>query len=43
MVCNNRGGDGVLGTSWVLITYNICPPVICTTMSRNTMNVFIKY
>ena len=27
MVRANRGIYGLLGTSWVLITYNICPPV----------------
>ena len=27
MVCKNRGIYGFLGLSWVLITYNICPPV----------------
>ena len=26
MVCKNRGICGFLGTSWVLSTYNICPP-----------------
>ena len=26
MVCKNRGIYGFLGLSWVLITYNICPP-----------------
>ena len=28
MVSKNRDIYGVLGTSWVLITYNKCPPVI---------------
>ena len=28
MVCKRRGIYGFLGPSWVLITYNICPPVI---------------
>ena len=28
MVCNGRGIYGVLGASWVLIDYNICPPGI---------------
>ena len=28
MVCTNRGIYGFLGPSWVLITYNICPPVL---------------
>ena len=28
MVCKNRGMYGFLGTSWVLITYNTCPPGI---------------
>ena len=28
MVCKNRGVYDFLCTSWVLITYNICPPVI---------------
>ena len=28
MVYKNRGIYGFLGPSWVLITYNICPPVI---------------
>ena len=27
MVRANRGIYGLLGTSWVLITYNTCPPV----------------
>ena len=27
MVRKNRGMYGFLGASWVLITYNICPPV----------------
>ena len=27
MVCKNRGVYGFLSSSWVLITYNICPPV----------------
>ena len=26
MVCKKRGMYGFLGTSWVLITYIICPP-----------------
>ena len=26
-MCKNRGIYGFLGPSWVLITYNICPPV----------------
>ena len=30
MVCKNRCIYGFLGPSWVLITYNICPPVIGT-------------
>ena len=33
MVCKNRSIYGVLGISWALITYNICPPVICTLYS----------
>ena len=28
MVSKNTGKYGFLGTSWVLITYNICPPVL---------------
>ena len=28
MVFKNWGIYGFLGPSWVLITYNICPPVI---------------
>ena len=28
MVCKNRGIYGFLSTSWVLITYNVCPPGI---------------
>ena len=28
MVCKNRIIYGVVGLSWVLITYNICPPVL---------------
>ena len=28
MVCKNRGIHGFMGPSWVLIIYNICPPVI---------------
>ena len=27
-MCKNAGVCGFLCTSWVLITYNICPPVI---------------
>ena len=27
MVCKNKDTYGFLGPSWVLITYNICPPV----------------
>ena len=28
MVCKNKVIHGFSGPSWVLITYNICPPVI---------------
>ena len=30
MVCKNGGIYGVLGASWVLITYNVCPPGIAS-------------
>ena len=39
MMCKIRGIYGFLGPSWVLITYNICPP----RSSRNSYAlVFIR-
>ena len=34
MVCKNRGIFGFLGTSWVLITYIICPSGLLETKVR---------
>ena len=36
MVCKNRGICGFLGPSWVLITYNVCPPGIVAPLSLCT-------
>ena len=38
MVCNNRGIYWFLGTSWVLITYIICPPVKKMVLTRGCSN-----
>ena len=37
MVCKNRGIYGFWGPSWVLITYNICPPGLDAAFCRSEM------
>ena len=32
MLCKSRGVYRFLGPSWVLITYNICPPVMAVNL-----------
>ena len=42
-MCKNRGIYGFLGTSWVLITCNICPPGIvgCHAKTHTRYDLFV--
>ena len=40
-MCKNRGIYGFLGTSWVLTTYNICPPVIVAVHTRTIHTLIV--